>query len=116
MSARILLPSAARVASGNSGPLPAPGELDPNVERLYLLLAVTAAAGTLPTLDVSLEWSHDDGATFHAATPADAFTQKVAVGSELLGPIDIKGDTYRLVWVIAGTAPSFTFTVTEDSR
>lgn len=115
MTARTLVASAARTTSGNSGPIPASGRGDVHVEQLHLLLNVTAVAGTSPTLNVTLEWSHDDGASFHAANPPDSFAEKTGVGSEIL-PVDVKGDTYRLVWTIAGTGPSFTFGVTEDAR
>jgi hypothetical protein len=108
-NARVVVASAARTASGNSGSLAVREESD---DRLSLLLSVTAVAGTGPTLDVSVEWSHDGGVTFAAADPPDSFAQVIATGNKIES-YTIKAAHYRVVWTLGGTAPSFTFSVSE---
>jgi hypothetical protein len=72
---------------------------------LRLTLAVTAASGTTPTLDDTLQTS-TDGSTGWANVAA--FAQKTAAASER--KIFTGLDRYaRLSWVIGGTTPSFTF-------
>lgn len=99
--------SAARTATGQSA--------STRVQRVAvsgkvgLILNCTAASGTTPTLDISIEWSAD-GTTFYAAQAADTFTQLTAAGGGAKS-FDVKGPFYRVKWTIAGTTPSFTFTV-----
>lgn len=76
--------------------------------RVSLLLDVTAASGTTPTLDVTVEWSHD-GTTWVAA--GDAFAQVTGTGAALL-VADVKAPRVRLAYTVAGTTPSFTLGVT----
>lgn len=106
--ARVVLASAARTASGSTGALAVREAGD---RSLHLLLAVTAASGGTPTLDVSVEWSMD-GVAFAAADPADAFGQVVAA-ENVVETFDIKAPYYRVVYALAGTSPSFTFSVSE---
>ena len=103
----LVVASAARTTTGNSGALDAP-----NDARLVLAVAVTAASGTAPSLDVTVEWSMDGGATFCAADTADSMAQ-LATAVNRVKSFSIKGDSYRVVWTIGGTTPSFTFTVRE---
>lgn len=98
--------SAARSTTGNSGSVVI-GRMD--IGKLALLVNVTAASGTTPTLDLSVQWSAD-GTTFFAAQPADAFTQITTTGGAAK-VFDVKAAFYRLLWTIGGTTPSFTFTV-----
>lgn len=74
---------------------------------LRLFLDVSAASGTTPTLNVSIEHSHD-GTTFAALA---SFAEKTAVASErkTFGPCN---RYVRAVYTIAGTTPSFTKTLT----
>lgn len=98
-------PSAARTANGNGQAI-----LDSDRgDTLSLLVAVTAASGTTPTLDLAVEWSHD-GSTWAPAETPDAFTQITATGSKVK-TFTVKAPHYRVVWVIGGTTPSFTFSV-----
>jgi hypothetical protein len=97
--------SAERTESGNSGALTAG-----MARSVSLLVDVTAVAGT-PTLDVSVEWSHD-GTTWAAAETPDAFTQLTAAGT-VVKSFTAQGPVYRIVWTIAGTTPSFTFSISE---
>lgn len=100
------VPSAARTATGQ-------GQAVVDSDRgnmLALQLAVTASSGTTPTLDVALEWSMDGGTTWSPAETADSFTQMTGTGSKVK-VFTVKSPTYRVVWTIGGTTPSFTFWV-----
>ncbi len=79
---------------------------------LTLGLSITAASGTTPTLDLTVEWSYDGGVTFLVGEPADSFSQKTGV-STAAKSFTPKGNAYRVKWTIAGTTPSFTFSVNE---
>jgi len=99
-----LAPSAARTTTAN-GTAFEPG--DKAVARLRL--NVTAASGTSPTLNVTVQTSHD-GTTWRSA---GTFTQATAV-SEQRATFSI--DRYvRATWAIAGTTPSFTFSITGEA-
>lgn len=128
-----LIPSAARVASGNSGAVAncKPERFDGG----YFQLAVTAAAAAVgDTLNVYVQ-SSTDGTTWDDFV---SFTQvlgnggvknfaagwtavgtapaalhpltdgTLAAGSVNQGP---NGDLWRVKWVIAGSTPNFTFAV-----
>ena len=69
---------------------------------------VTALAGTLPTLALSVQWSAD-GTNFGPADPPDAFTQITATGV-VSKSFTNKARWFRVAWVLGGTTPSFTFT------
>lgn len=76
-------------------------------------LAITAASGTTPTLDVKLQTSIDGGTSYD---DVDAFPQKTTTGTDghVFGPL---GDTCRWAWTIGGTTPSFTFSISvEEDR
>jgi hypothetical protein len=74
-----------------------------------LLLAVTAASGTTPTLDVVIQTSHD-GTTWRTA---HTFTQATATGTQRASfPVD---RFVRATWTVGGTTPSFTFAVTGEA-
>lgn len=75
-------------------------------------LTVTAASGTTPTLDVSLETSIDGGETWDTV---GAFGQLKAAGSDghVFGPL---GNLARWKWTIGGGTPSFTFSVAVGAR
>ncbi len=110
---REVVASAARTASGNSGLIaPGGGSLALGVDRVSLLLNVTAASGTSPTLNVSIEWSMDGGGTYAASEPVDSFGQ-ITAAEAVVKKFDAKSGHYRIVWAIAGTAPSFTFSIRE---
>lgn len=79
-------------------------------QQIYAALHLTAASGTLPTLDVIVQSDADDD--WLSPTTRLTFTQKTAAGQqwqEAAGPIT---DTWwRVSYTIAGTTPSFTFAV-----
>lgn len=79
-------------------------------------LAVSAASGTTPTLDVTWQHSIDGGTTWFTVV---AFTQRTAAANELkveaeveAATAEVYGDCMRIIWTIGGTTPSFTFSST----
>lgn len=81
---------------------------DPN--NLAVLLNVTAATGTSPSLTVEVQWSND-GTTFASAATPDTFTAITATGA-VVKSFPVKGRFCRLKYTITGTTPSFTLTAT----
>ncbi|CAB4218163.1 hypothetical protein UFOVP1608_12 [uncultured Caudovirales phage] len=90
-------------ATGDATGVTGYGALTP----LIAYLDVTAATGTLPTLDVLIEDSAD-GVTW---ATLGTFTQKVATGTQTIVITDAHDDHVRASWTIGGTLPSFDFTV-----
>jgi len=72
-------------------------------------LDVTATSGT-PTLDVEIEWS-GDGITWTAAGTPQTLTQATGVTQQVIR-FDCQAALFRAVGTIAGTTPTFTFTLT----
>jgi hypothetical protein len=102
------LASAARTATGTSAAFNAA-----QAQALEVSLAVTAFAGTSPTLDLVLQTSIDGGTTW---LTVKAFSQKTGAATDggVFGPL---GSQLRWSWTIGGTAsPSFTFAVTAKER
>jgi len=75
--------------------------------NLVIQLNVTAASGTLPTLDVVVQDTVDGTNYGTIAT----FTQASSVTKEVIRLATPFTDTLRVVYVFAGTTPSFTFSV-----
>lgn len=73
---------------------------------LRLKLDVTAASGTSPTLDVTVQGSKDGSTNFYTL---GTFAQKTAVSNEFKAFLTDR--FVRISYVIAGTTPSFTFSV-----
>lgn len=78
---------------------------------ISLDLAVTAASGTTPTLDVALETSKD-GVSWRSL---GSFAQKTAVSSERKS-FSGCDRLVRTNAVIGGTTPSFTFSVVGEAK
>lgn len=78
--------------------------------NLRLDLDVTAASGTTPTLDATVQTSKD-GATWRTL---GTFAQKTAISAERksFGGCDRFA---RIIWTIGGTTPSFTFSVSGEA-
>lgn len=97
--------------SGNSAAAelaPIPDALsDVNPNNLSVLLNVTAATGTTPSLTVEVQWSHD-GTNFASAATPDTFTAVTAAGN-VAKSFQVKGRFARLAYTVTGTTPSFTF-------
>lgn len=104
-----VLSSAARTASSESSAQTVRDREEKGLgsRALSIFLDVTVVSGTVPTLDVEVQWSHD-GTTFASAQAADSFTQ-ITAATKVAKRFDVKGSHYRLKWTIAGTTPSFTF-------
>ena len=101
-----LAPSAARTASG-TGDTYEMGELT----TLRLKLDVTAASGSSPTLDVTVETSPDGVNNWQTLA---TFAQKVAASSEL--NVFPGSDRFvRAKWAIGGGTPSFTFSLLGEA-
>lgn len=108
-----LLASGARTISGEGSAAIDLGKF----REGYVILNVTAASGTTPTLDVKIQISPDGGTTWEDFI---TFAQKTATGAESkrfssyqaiaagAGPF---GDRMKVIYSIGGTTPSFTFSV-----
>ena len=94
--------SAARTVSGNSGIISVPtgGAISGNI-------AVSAASGTTPTLDITLEESLDNGSTWQQVWAATRIT---GAGTTPI-PLMTVSSLRRWVWAVAGGTPSFTFSI-----
>ena len=101
----MLLPSATKTASGNGDTYEVGDE-----STLRLTLAVTAASGTLPTLDVKVQTSQD------ASTWRDVylFGQKTTTTTGDRQSFSNLDRFVRAVYTIGGTNPSFTFSLTGE--
>lgn len=97
--------SAARTTSGNSGVISVP-----TGGSIAGLIAVSAASGTTPTLDVTLEESYDNGTTWQTVWAAPRLT---GTGNVPIPPMLVAG-VRRWAWAIAGTTPSFTFAINTN--
>ncbi len=89
------------------------------VRTLVVQLAVTAASGTdSPTLDVKLQKTIDGG-TNYTDIAGGAFAQVASASAPVAETITVTGpwtDAFRIVYTIAGTNPSFTFSVKSFAR
>ena len=116
-----VITEAAVIVDGNSATvLIAPTdwrkEVGPRAQtELVLFLDVTAHSGTSPTLDITVEWSMDD-TKFAIPAAAQAFAQVLEVDLAQVLVVPVLGSSYRLVYDIEGTTPSYTFTVRELVR
>lgn len=96
--------SAARTTTGNGSGI----ELgDRRVARLKL--DVTAASGTSPTLDVTIQTSRDGSTWYTSGT----FAQKTGVSNE--SKVFAVDRFVRASWTIGGTTPSFTFSIIGEA-
>lgn len=95
--------SAARTATG-TGTAFATGQVD----SINGTLVVTAASGTNPTLDVTLETTAD-GTNYYTVGSIPQQTGTTTGVARIFGPL---GATSRWKWTVGGTTPSFTFAIT----
>jgi len=95
--------SAARIISGASATLTGYGP----ASTIRAQLAVTAASGTDPTLDVVIEDTLD-GTNWNVI---GTFAQKVTTGREVINVTVPFSDRLRVRWTVGGATPSFTFSV-----
>lgn len=110
-----LLAAGAKTASGTTAINPSFA----GVHDLLVQVAVTAAAGTgSPTLDVIIQQSVDDGTNWHDVAGL-TFTQVASAAApiaELKVPTGKIAGALRVKYTIAGTNPSFTFSVKAFAR
>ena len=76
-------------------------------KNLVIQLECTASSGTNPTLDVIVQDTVDGTNYFTIAT----FIQLITTGIEVKRVSTAFTDTLKVSWTIAGTNPSFTFSV-----
>jgi hypothetical protein len=110
--------SAARAATANSSSI----ANQDGYRGVVLTLDITAASGTAPTLDVKIQRYDAESGKWVDLTGA-AFAQKTATGTSDLtiypsiaetanvSVSDVLGAVWRAVATIAGTTPSFTFSL-----
>lgn len=107
-------PSAARAANGDSGWLNCE-----DFDSMTLELAVTAVGGDAnETLDVVVETAKDAAGANTRAAQGSPFAQKTQPGGvqterKTFSALDAY---YRVRWTLAGTTPTFTFSVLGDSK
>jgi hypothetical protein len=99
---QVIVPSAARTTTG-TGSAVTGWARNGHVAKLD----VTAASGTTPQLTVTIQDS-PDGSTW---TTRDTFGVKTTVSNEVRGVPGGLAPFVRAQWTIAGTTPSFTFSV-----
>lgn len=83
-----------------------------DVASLSATLAVSAASGTAPTLDVSLETTVNGTDWLTVA----AFAQQTGTQTGLTKVFGPLGAQCRWKWTIAGTTPSFTLSITSTVK
>lgn len=107
LAARLIHGSSARTATANG----ATQAVDNQhlAGRLAILYSVTAVSGTTPTVNHVLQWSTDNGTTWHTDLEY-APPQLTSAGTGALA-VAIKGSSWRLNIVIGGTTPSVTSSV-----
>jgi hypothetical protein len=98
-----VIESLARTTNGSGGDVRTPGG-----ESVRAQLNVTAASGTSPMLNVLVEDTLDGGINYNTI---GTFAQKTAAGREVINITNPFSETLRVSWSIAGTNPSFTFSV-----
>lgn len=103
MAAISFADSLARTASGNAATVAGLGVQT----TLRVQLDVTAASGTTPTLDVVLE-DTIDGTNWNTVA---TFARKTAAGREVINVTTPFTGDVRARWTVAGTTPSFTFSI-----
>lgn len=96
-------------ASANSNPWPVEMQ---NEEIIYC--STSAVSGTTPTLDIKVQISPDQGATWFDS--GYAFTQQTANGTAVLKIPNNLGTFQRLVFTLGGTTPSFTVDVWAEGK
>lgn len=98
--------SAARTTTGTGSAFSTAG-----VDNIIGVLTVTAASGTTPTLDVTLETTAD-GTNYYTVGSFVQKTGTATADSKVFGDL---GSSSRWKWTIAGTTPSFTFAITASA-
>lgn len=101
-----LAASAARTTTANGDTTDAEG-----ASVGYFKLDVTAASGTSPTLDVTIQGQDSSGSWFDLVS----YTQATGVTAATKA-VPLAGRKVRAKWTVGGTSPSFTFSVTGEGK
>jgi hypothetical protein len=99
--------SAAQTSNGNSGAVGTG-----NYQSAEFVLAITGVGGTSPTFDVSVEESDDGGTNYYKIYD---FPRITATGVYRTPLIQLRGRHHRYVYVLGGTSPSFTRTISRNA-
>jgi hypothetical protein len=84
-----------------------------NFSSVRFWIKVTAVSGDTPTLDVYIEGKYEQTGDYE---PLVSKTGIIGVGAFLIGQVDnLVFRFIRVRWVVGGTAPGFTFTVTGQA-
>ena len=132
LTPKTLLASAARTVSGNSGAITF---ADARFDDIIFEVDVSAASGTTPTLDLYIQQTLDgtnyiDVAHFTQITAAltnrarlvvkrgnvtDAIKEGIGDATATAGALGLAllTEKGRIKWVVGGTTPSFTFSITS---
>lgn len=100
------LASATKTATGSSAAFSTA-----DMDSVNVLLVISAASGTTPTLDLALETTADGTNYYSAGTFPQQTTTNAGI-SRVFGDL---GATSRWTWTIGGTTPSFTFAITATA-
>jgi hypothetical protein len=100
--------SAARTATGTGSSF-----TTANLDELNATLVISAASGTTPTLDVTLETTAD-GTNYYAVP--QTFPQQTTTNAGISRVFTGLGSLSRWKWTIAGDTPSFTFTIAATGQ
>lgn len=104
-----VLASGAVTATGQSAAVDVGG-----AGTLRTQVVVSAATGTSPSLTVTIQTSHDAGATDAWRTAGAAYSAITAAGSSPWQSYAV--DRYvRVSYVVSGTTPNITFAVTGEA-
>lgn len=115
---KVLVTSAARTATGDSGEISDPNTLEGDAAAAALILDITAVSGTTPSMTTIVEAKDPASgkwfqvATFGAKTAVGTTVVWVGVGSDAV----FLPNRLRVSWTITGASPSFTFTVGLTGR
>lgn len=102
------LASGARTVTGTADLGTLPGDF----AEMNIYVAVSAVAGTSPSMTVTYQCSHD-GTDWYDHTSGAAIT---AAGNQLIKVSANAGKHGRLSYAISGTSPSFTFSATTEGK
>ena len=97
-----VVPSSAKTTNASSSAVATVG-----ADRVNWFVDVTAVSGTSPTMTLTLQWSHDNTNWFNG-DPVETFSA-VSAATKVVKQTNVKAPFARLVWVLGGTTPSFTF-------
>jgi hypothetical protein len=105
----LMAASAARAVSGNGAVVDTAAGLKTRSGKCRFTVDVTAASGTTPTLDISIRAELTDLPGKPLRT-IGSLPQITAVGQYSV-VLECTTEKMRMDWVIAGTTPSFTFSI-----